>query len=720
MIRLASRVGCGCSTFTAALLATVLAPAAVRLEPPAPRVGQFEKLEMVIHLDRQYRNPFDPAEVRVDVELAGPAGQRLVLPAFFTQDYERGNAPRGGKTIAWFYPSGPPLWKARFAPPQQGQWHARAVVVDATGRQESKSVSFQCDATAHKGYLRVSDVDPSYLRFSTGEPFLAVGQNLAFVGEGQYVDVRKAEEIFRKLSENGANYLRVWTCCQDWALALEARKSAWGRSWGGGATLVADDGDASAQRQLVERQFVELRGEKGKVLTASPSHPVAVRPETKYVLTARVKSDGKARLRAEIAESRSEAVGNADATWAPLHSEFTTTKNQHWIDHVRLALDVGGKVLIDSLSLKEDFAGAPELLWEADPNRLLPGSYNLLDAAMLDALVTEAERQGVYLQLCVVTRDLYMKQLRNAESPEYEKSITDVKNLMRYCVARWGYSTGVAAWEYFNEIDPGLPTDRFYTDVGAYLAEVDIYRHPRTTSTWHHSKKDLRHASLDIGQVHHYLRPTLGEAGQDEVAAVVQLAAYLREHGPGKPGMIAEFGLADDKWGLSPLMKQDEGLEHFRHALWSSALSGAAGTAMFWWWEQIDIQDGYRHYKPLAKFLADEPFGQKVFSPLAAQSSLGHVRVVGLTAGDRMLLWLFNSEATWHKRLVEKHAAQEIAEMQITVPNVADGNWRVEWWDTRSGEIVRREAVSADGSLQLAAPPMTSDMAVKLIRTKQD
>ena len=26
-------------------------------------------------------------------------------------------------------------------------------------------------------------------------------------------------------------YRRLWTCGEDWALAIEARKSAWGRSW---------------------------------------------------------------------------------------------------------------------------------------------------------------------------------------------------------------------------------------------------------------------------------------------------------------------------------------------------------------------------------------------------------------------------------------------------------------------------------------------------------
>jgi len=76
---------------------------------------------------------------------------------------------------------------------------------------------------------------------------------------------------------------------------------------------------------------------------------------------------------------------------------------------------------------------------------------------------------------------------------------------------RWGYSTSVGAWEYFNEIDPAKPTDRFYDQLGAYLEEIDIYRHLRTTSTWHPSAKDCRHERIDIGQLHHYMRTETNE-----------------------------------------------------------------------------------------------------------------------------------------------------------------------------------------------------------------
>lgn len=51
-------------------------------------------------------------------------------------------------------------------------------------------------------------------------------------------------------------------------------------------------------------------------------------------------------------------------------------------------------------------------------------------------------------------------------------------------------------------------------------------------------------------------------------------------------------------------------------------MSGTAGTVLFWWWEQLDRQDGYQHYKPLAAFMADEPLGIEPFSPIQPDTNV--------------------------------------------------------------------------------------------------
>ena len=102
----------------------------------------------------------------------------------------------------------------------------------------------------------------------------------------------------------------------------------------------------------------------------------------------------------------------------PLRAEFETAAEQRFIDQIALRLDGGGTAWLDELSLREA-AGGAELLWEATIRDPIRGFYNPTDCFILDQLVEAAERKGLYLQLCLVTRDLYMSSLKDEQSGEY-------------------------------------------------------------------------------------------------------------------------------------------------------------------------------------------------------------------------------------------------------------------------------------------------------------
>jgi hypothetical protein len=385
-----------------------------------------------------------------------------------------------------------------------------------------------------------------------------------------------------------------------------------------------------------------------------------------------------------------------------------------------------GTIWLDNLSLKE-IPDGPELLWEADVNRPVLGIYNQLDCFMLDKLVEAAQNNGIYLMLCVLTRDLYMKHLADDHSAEYEMAIQYAEKFMRYAVARWGYATSVAAWEYFNEIDPGLPTNRFYDDLDDYLERTDIYNHLLTTSTWHPSAKDCRLASLDIAQVHRYMRPGTDEEYKDEVAVVLDRAQFLRKHAPNKPALIGEFGLADTKWGRSDYMKQDTEGVHFHTSLWASAFAGVSGTAMFWWWELLDQQDAYKHYKPLSAFLADPALARGQAPPAKAGvcfaglrqtdavTSDEQLRVLGYQGDDCAYLWISDSRATWWNRIAENKQPELVPDASIEIRGLRDRQYRIEWWDTYEGKAIRTEQISCtDGRIQIPLPSFSRDIACKI------
>ena len=128
------------------------------------------------------------------------------------------------------------------------------------------------------------------------KPFFPIGQNLAFIGEGQFVTLARAEQILGRLQENGANYIRVWAGCHDWAIGIEARKSAFGRSWSWRPPFAPHPDDS-------DRQCVRLAGEaeaasKSIRLIAWPCAP------TRATFSGRVRTEENASLNVEVGPRR--------------------------------------------------------------------------------------------------------------------------------------------------------------------------------------------------------------------------------------------------------------------------------------------------------------------------------------------------------------------------------------------------------------------------------
>lgn len=673
---------------------------------PAPR---FQPLSFLISGIRAHADPFDSTEVTVDLRVTLPSGRVQVVPAYFGQSYERRRIREDNRERDWLYPQGHPGWRARYTPAEAGVYGAVAVAADQLARQTSAPVRWECVPSSSRGFLRVSHQDPRFLEFTTGEAFFPLGQNLAFIGDNQHVSLSKAEEIFSKLSDHGANYLRIWTCCEDWALAIEARKSAWGRSWNWHPPFVTIAGQEDQGRQCV------LFPKDKTVLDVEPSHRVALRPDTRYVLTAILRATTNAAVRMEINGTRSELWTTEDPeTWTTLLHEFTTRAGDYWMTGLRFQRERSGSVWIREVSLKEQ-SGGPELLWEAAMNRPSRGFFNPIDCFMLDELVSSAERHGVYLQLCLLTRDLYMKFLKDSASPAYDQAIRDARKFLRYAVARWGASPNVAAWEYFNEMDPGLPTDRFYAELGVFLEGVDPYHHLRTTSTWGPSAKDCRHPKLDIADVHFYLRPSDTNRLQHEVAAVLERTRYLREHAPNKPARLGEFGLADDKWRLTDEQRRRPELVDVHHALWASALSGASGSALFWWWERLDQRNVYPLYRPLSRFLKDVPWTSGALTQVRATTKEASLWITGLRTKDQVWLWVFDAAASWGQSVTLDQQPRERREVKLEISDWPTESARVRWFDTRQDHWHESAKVHVrEGNLVLSIPPFTGDIAAEI------
>jgi len=97
--------------------------------------------------------------------------------------------------------------------------------------------------------------------------------------------------------------------------------------------------------------------------------------------------------------------------------------------------------------------------------------------------------------------------------------------------------------------------------------------------------------------------------------------------------------------------------------------------------------------------------------PAYQSSRFPDVNAVGLAGRKTLLLWLHNRESTWKTAYLGKEPTP-LSGLRVKVPVGAGGQWRVEWWDTWTGKVLRTEVVAAAGNaLNLRPPVLKTDVA---------
>ncbi len=277
-------------------------------------------------------------------------------------------------------------------------------------------------------------------------------------------------------------------------------------------------------------------------------------------------------------------------------------------------------------------------------------------AFLLDEVIDYAASKGVYVQLCLNNHGQYSANTNPewAQNPynagnggpcdEPADFFTDatardlLKRRLRYVVDRWGASTNVLAWELFNEVNL---TDEFeetrpanaawHEEMAAYLKALDVNRHLVTTSYADpRFEPDVWSSpNVDYTQTHVYL---VTADPQSVHTALVR--RYLNDFA--KPTLVGEYGFPDPTLSNT---NDPTGVD-FHNSVWASALSGAMGTSMTWWWDSyVDPRNLYRHLDGLSTFVTRTGHGGEDAVPIAPVCSTtvrSELAVApGFTAFDR-------------------------------------------------------------------------------------
>ena len=307
------------------------------------------------------------------------------------------------------------------------------------------------------------------------------------------------------------------------------------------------------------------------------------------------------------------------------------------------------------------------------------------------------------------------------------------KRRLHYLAARYSSAPNLLAWEWWNEVNWTPITDDklqpWIAEMTTYLREVDVYRHLTTHS--YSSGADGGTIwgldGLDLMQRHQY---TTQDPSQAMPLGYKQMAPLAQ-----KPILFGEFGYSaatEDETSLD-----QEGV-HLHNSLWAAALSGYASTGMYWWWDTyVEPLELWGHFGGISRFLDGEDLA--VLAPTAVELTSDDLNALALQSPNRALVWVQNSAYTADgiqdgledalrealrsqtKLDPDWHYEPPLVEGQtLTLRGLDNGSYQIKWYDPQAGAWqAEATAETLEGCLTVTVPPLTRDLAFKLVEQKR-
>jgi hypothetical protein len=274
------------------------------------------------------------------------------------------------------------------------------------------------------------------------------------------------------------------------------------------------------------------------------------------------------------------------------------------------------------------------------------------------------------------------------------------KRKLRYMVARWGYSTSILCWEFWNEVQytdnysPSVVAS-WHGEMGQYLKSIDPWHHLLTTSARESDNAIWSRPEIDCTQLHLYV----GEITSTLRSKIISMWTYA------KPVIVGEFGYYPHEQGWA-----DTDGTHIHNGIWAAAM--ALTGAMPWWWDNyIHPNNLYYHFAALDKFYADEDLSSCRLDPISLVVG-GNGAARGFATGDSICAYLWVQDSN---NEIGRTPQDSLAGVWIKVPGMAAGTYNVEFWNTYTGTLASAGSfASGGGTLLVSLPTFHWDIAVKV------
>ena len=365
------------------------------------------------------------------------------------------------------------------------------------------------------------------------------------------------------------------------------------------------------------------------------------------------------------------------------------------------------------------------------------GQYNLMHAWEFDRVLEEAERNGILLNVVIHNHGKFGTFLDNEwtdnpmnvamggylSNPDLffsdPRAQKDFRNLMRYTIARWGYSSRIFAWQLWSELNlsgTGFEAYRrpqvadWHRLMAQAIKDMDPNRHLVST----HVSGDYTAQNTNIVALTEldHMCVDAYYSGTEPLQIVSLMRSTAEFNNPfGKPVVVSEFGGAWDAQDLTHLV-------NCLHAgLWASTGQPLGGTPMFWWWGLIEEENLYPEFLALSRFMAGEDRRDPALLPAQPEAWVqggGPARLAAqcLSSGDRAIGWVYNAAQFGNTEPIQP---VPVTNALLRLVGLTGSVYRVEFWDTtRGAPAARTNATVQNGSLTIRLPPFLRDWGFKV------
>ncbi len=188
----------------------------------------------------------------------------------------------------------------------------------------------------------------------------------------------------------------------------------------------------------------------------------------------------------------------------------------------------------------------------------------------------------------------------------------------------------------------------------------------------------------------------------------------------GETGIVGPKELGDTYKGYiytneDQRLVDDTQVLHLKKMIWAHAGSGNPNM-LYWWTENVSKKNKWNYFGAFQDFMQGIPVSNGHYVDAGATTSVPALRAWGQKdlTNNRAHLWIDNAPYTWKN--IQDGVTVPAISGTVTVPGLANGKYRVEWWNTSAGAIgTSEELTCTEGSLTLSVSSLQSDIACKVI-----